>query len=185
MISREQALKLLHDNMQSPSLRRHCYAVDAAMRALALRFKEDGNLWGLAGLIHDIDYEKYPDTHPLEGLKILEKENYPKEVIDAVAAHGWGYRESLPKPKNNMEWSLYCCDELTGLIVACALVRPDRKLNLVNTASVLKKWNQKSFAAGVKREQIEECEKRLGIPLKEFIAIALKAMQGISSELGL
>jgi putative nucleotidyltransferase with HDIG domain len=184
-MTREKALEFLHSKIQSVNLRKHCYAVEAVMKALARHFKEDEELWGLAGLIHDIDYEKYPDTHPLEGLKILEKENFPKEIIDAVAAHGWGYREGLPKPKNNMEWSLYCCDELTGLIVACALVRPDKKINAVDVSSVQRKWKQKSFAAGVSRSQIEYCEKELGIPLPEFIQITLTAMQGISSELGL
>jgi uncharacterized protein len=185
MISRGEALELLHSNVQNANLRKHCYAVEAVMRSLAKYFKEDEELWGLAGLIHDLDYEKYPDTHPLEGLKILEKENYPKEVIDAVAAHGWGYREGLPKPENNLQWSLYCCDELTGLIVACALVRPDKKLDSVDVAAVERKWKQKSFAAGVDRAQIENCEKELGIPLPKFIEITLKAMQGISKELGL
>ncbi len=185
MIFRKQVLELLHSEVQSVNLRKHCYAVEAVMRSLAKYFKEDEEFWGLAGLVHDIDYEKHPDTHPLEGLKILEKENYPKEIIDAVAAHGWGFREGLPKPKGNFQWSLYCCDELTGLIVACALVRPDKKLGSVDTPAVERKWKQKSFAAGVDRSQIENCEKELGIPLSKFIEISLKAMQGISKELGL
>ena len=184
-MTRGEALELLHSKIQSVNLRKHCYAVEAVMKALARHFKENEELWGLAGLIHDIDYEKYPDSHPLEGIKILEKENFPKEVIDAVAAHGWGYREGLPKPKNNFQWSLYSCDELTGLIVACALVRPDKKLGSVDTAAVLRKWKQKSFAAGVDRAQIENCEKELGISLPDFIQITLTAMQRISSELGL
>jgi putative nucleotidyltransferase with HDIG domain len=171
--------------MQSVNLRKHCYAVEAVMRSLALYFKEDENLWSIAGLIHDIDYEMFPETHPIEGIKILKEEKFPVEIIDAVAAHAWGYYEGLPKPKNKMEWSLYSCDELTGLIVACALVRPDKKLKSVDVASIQKKWGQKSFAAGVNRSQIENCEKELGIPLPEFIEISLKAMQGISKELGL
>lgn len=166
-------------------MRKHCYAVEAVMKALAKHFDEDEELWGLAGLIHDLDYEKYPNTHPLEGIKILKKENYPEEIIDAVAAHGWGYREGLPRPKNKMEWSLYSCDELTGFIVACALVRPDKKIGSVDVAAVEKKWKQKSFAAGVDRTQIENCEKELGISLKDFIAISLGSMQNISKELGL
>ena len=185
MISKDQALELLHSQMQSANLRKHCYSVGAVMRVLAKHFGEDENLWEVAGIVHDLDYEKYPETHPLEGLKILEKEGFPKEIIDAVAAHGWGYHEGLPKPNNKMEWSLYSCDELTGLIVACALVRPDKKLESVDVASIQKKWGQKSFAAGVNRSQIENCEKELGIPLPEFIGISLKAMQRISKELGL
>jgi len=155
------------------------------MESLALHFNEDENLWGIAGLVHDIDYEMFPDTHPVEGIKILKEEKFPEEIIDAVSAHAWGYHDGLPKPKNKMEWSLYSCDELTGLIVACALVRPDKKLESVDVASIQKKWSQKSFAAGVNRSQIENCEKELGIPLPEFIGISLKAMQGISEELGL
>ena len=185
MISKDQAVNLLHSQMQSANLRKHCYSVGAVMRALAKRFGEDEDIWEVAGLIHDLDYEKYPETHPLEGLKILEKENYSKEIVEAVAAHGWGYHEGLPRPKNKIEWSLYSCDELTGLIVACALVRPDKKLDSVNVASIQKKWGQKSFAAGVNRSQIENCEKELGIPLPEFIGISLKAMQGIGDILGL
>jgi putative nucleotidyltransferase with HDIG domain len=185
MIAREKALELLHSNMQNVNLRKHCYAVEAVMVALAQYFNKDKELWGLAGLVHDIDYEKFPKTHPVSGIELLKKENYPKEVIDAVAAHGWGYQDNLPKPANKMEWSLYCCDELTGLIVACALVRPDKKLASVTVDSVLKKWNQKTFAAGVDRSQIENCEKELEIPLSKFIEIALNSMQGISKELGL
>jgi putative nucleotidyltransferase with HDIG domain len=185
MITKEEALKLLHSNMQSVNLRKHCYSVAAVMRALAKHFGENEDLWEITGLVHDIDYEKDPKTHPMEGLKILKKEAYSKEIIDAVAAHAWGYHEGLPKPKNKMEWSLYCCDELTGLVVACALVRPDKKLSSLTVDSILKKWNQKAFAAGVNRSQIENCEKELGIPLNEFIDISLKAMQGISDDLGL
>jgi uncharacterized protein len=185
MISKDQAIELLHSQMQSVNLRKHCYSVAAVMQALAKHFGEDENLWEIAGLVHDLDYEKFPETHPVHGLEVLEKEGYPKEIIDAVAAHGWGYHEGLPKPSNKMEWSLYSCDELTGLIVACALVRPDKSLGSVDVASVQKKWGQKSFAAGVNRSQIENCEKELGIPLPEFIGIALKAMQGIGDILGL
>lgn len=184
-MNKDKSLSLLSSYIDNKNLRKHCCAVASVMRALARYFKEDENLWEITGLIHDIDYEEYPDKHPLEGLKILEQKNYSKEIIEAVAAHAWGYREGLPQPKNNMEWSLYCCDELTGLIVACALVRPNRKLSSVDVAAIQKKWNQKAFAAGVDRSQIENCEKELGIPLSEFIEIALKAMQGISSELGL
>lgn len=165
------------------------------MKYLAKYFKEEENLWQITGMVHDIDYEKSPDKHPLEGLKILEKKGYSKEVVGAVAAHAWGYRDGLPKPKNKMEWSLYCCDELTGFIVACALVRPVTlsktaeghvsRLQGLTIESILKKWNQKAFASGVNRKQIENCEKELGIPLSEFIGISLKAMQEIHEDLGL
>ena len=185
MVTKEKALELLHSKIHSQNLRKHCYSVGAVMRALAKHFKEDGDTWEIAGLVHDIDYEMFPDTHPINGLKILKEENFSIEIINAVAAHGWGYREGLPKPKNNFEWSLYCCDELTGLIVACALVRPDKSLASVDVGAIQRKWKQKSFAAGVDRKQIENCEKELNVPLKEFIQISLTAMQGISKELEL
>jgi putative nucleotidyltransferase with HDIG domain len=185
MISREKAIEILHQNMQNQNLRRHCYAVAAVMKSLAKFFKEDENLWEITGLVHDLDYEKNPDRHPLGAVELLEKENYPAEIIKAVKSHGWQYREGLPEPQTKMEWSLYCCDELTGFIVACALVRPEKKLSLVKVDSVLKKMKDKAFAAAVKREQIALCQEKLGIPLEEFVKIALEAMQGISGELGL
>lgn len=188
MISREQALELLHKNMQNINLRRHCYAVEAVMRILAKRFEEDEEKWGIIGLLHDGDYEKTketPEKHTLLMAEWLKKVGETdKEVISAILSHNYAHTGQNP-PTNKLEWSLYCCDELTGFIVAVALVRPDKKLASVTVDSVLKKWNQKTFAAGVKREQIEECESRLGIPLREFVKTALSAMQGISNDLGL
>lgn len=184
-MNKKQTIDLLHSNIENKNLRKHCYAVAAVMKSLASYFNEDEDLWEITGLVHDIDYEKYPEKHPLEGLKILEEENYPKEIIEAVAAHAWGYHEGLPEPKNKMEWSLYSCDELTGLIVACTLVRPSRKIGDVTVQNILDKWNSKSFAAGVKRSQIENCEDKLGIKLEDFIKIALSSMQEIHDDLGL
>lgn len=184
-MDKEKAVSLLHGEIKNNNLRKHCYAVAAVMKKLADHFNEDKDLWEITGLVHDIDYEKYPKKHPLVGLEILKKENYSKEIIDAVAAHAWGYCDGMPEPKNNLEWSLYCCDELTGLIVACALVRPDKKLCSVDVASIQKKWNQKAFAAGVNRSQIQKCEEKLKINLEEFIKIALTSMQEIHASLGL
>lgn len=198
-MTREQALKLLHDNMQNVNLRRHCYAVEAVMRALYKRLegkdkssyaKASEENWGIAGLLHDADYEITKDNEPkinhtkhiLEWLKKAEAET---DIYDAIAAHGWGYVEGAPEPQTKMQWALYTCDELTGLIVAVALVKPDKKLSSVTVDSIMKKWNSLSFAAGVNRSQIEECEPRLGIPLREFIEIALSSMQSIHEELGL
>ncbi len=185
MIKRTDALYLLHKNMQSINLRRHCYAVEAVMKALAKHFGEDEDLWGITGLIHDLDYEKYPKEHPNHAIKIFEEKKYPDEIIQAVKAHAWGYKEGLPQPKNKFEWSLYCCDELTGFIVAVALTRPSKKLADVTVESIKKKWKEKSFAKGVDRSQIGMCEEKLGIKLDDFIQIALKAMVGVASELGL
>lgn len=196
MISREAALKLLHENMESANLRRHCYAVEAAMRALAKYFKEDEEKWGVVGLLHDGDYEKTkstPEKHTLLMVEWLNKagETDP-EILSAILSHNYAHLveadigdSGAHEPKNNLEWSLYCCDELTGLIVAVALVKPDKTLAAVTVDSVMRKWKERSFAAGVKREQIEKCDEKLNISLREFIGIALEAMQGISEELGL
>lgn len=188
-MTRKQALKLLHEHMRNENLRRHCYAVEAVMRGLAKYFSEDQEKWGIAGLIHDADYEKTKDkpqeSHTKLVAKWLEELDAHTDVKKAVATHAWGYVHGAPEPKTKMEWALYCCDELTGLIVAVALVKPGKRLASVSTESVMKKWNQRAFAAGVNREQIEKCTPRLGIPLNEFIQIALLAMQGISVDLGL
>lgn len=188
MITREDAVKLLHQHMKNENLRRHCYAVEAVMRGLAKHFGEDEETWAVAGLIHDADYELTKNDsskHVLTVVSWLRDAHIDERIIKAVYSHGWKFVEGCPQPSNNMEWSLYCCDELTGLIVAVALVRPDRKLSSVTVESVLKKWNSKAFAAGVDRKQIEMSEEKLGIKLADFISIALKAMQGISRELGL
>ncbi len=197
MITKEEAIKLLHENMESQNLRRHCYAVEAVMRALAKHFKEDEEKWGIVGLLHDADYEKTKDTPEKHTRLVAEwlkaKGETDQEVMSAILSHNYAHLIEEPSedgtvpgaPKNDLEWSLYCCDELTGLIVAIALVKPNKSLAEVTVDSVMNKWNQKSFAAGVKREQIAECEERLDIPLREFIEIAVSAMQGISNELGL
>lgn len=188
-MNRKQALELLHKNMKNVNLRRHCYAVEAVMRALAGYFKEDEDTWGIAGLLHDADYELTKDDakkeHTKHVLKWLKELDAEADIYDAVAAHAWRYVDHAPQPKTRMQWALYCCDELTGLIVAVALVKPDSRLASVSVDSVMKKWKSQSFAAGVNREQIEECKPRLGIPLREFVEISLKAMQGISKDLGL
>jgi predicted hydrolase (HD superfamily) len=199
-MTRQKALDLLHKHMQSTNLRRHCYAVEAVMRALYRRFEGDESssakasadkedIWGIVGLLHDGDYEETKPTPELHTLKMAEwlknsKEEVKKEIIDAILTHNYSHTgQNMPKSK--LEWSLYCCDELTGLIVAVALVKPDKRLASVSVDSILKKWDSLSFAAGVDRKQIEECTPRLGLPLREFVEIALNAMQGISQELGL
>lgn len=198
-MNRKQALELLHKHIKNKNLRRHCYAVEAVMRALARKFKNqksklknkgeeiDEEIWGIAGLIHDADYEltkDNPKEHTHKTVAWLKDLGADKQIIDAVLAHGWGFVEGNPQPKNKMQWSLYTGDELTGLIVAVALVK-GKKLANVRVESILKKFPEKSFAAGVNREQIKLCEEKLGIPLEEFVGIALKAMQEIHEELGL
>lgn len=188
MITREKALELLHNKMESVNLRRHCYSVEAVMRALARHAGADEEKWGIVGLLHDGDYEitkPTPEKHTILMAQWLKDmgETDP-EIMSAILSHNYVHT-GQNTPKGALEWSLYCCDELTGFIIAVTLIRPEKKLSLVTPDNVLKKWSEKGFAAGVDRKQIEECEGRLGIPLKEFIEIALRAMQGISPDLGL
>ena len=187
-MSKDEALELLHANMQSVNLRKHCYAVGAVMKALAKHFKENEEKWEIVGILHDGDYEKTkddPEKHTILMMEWLkEKKVEDKEILEAILSHNYAHTGNNP-PKNNLEWSLYCSDELTGFIIAVTLVRPEKKLSLVTLENILGKWKEKSFAAGVKREQIEMCEEKLGIALNDFIGIALSAMQGIASDLGL
>lgn len=154
------------------------------MRSLAEHFGENPDLWGLAGLLHDGDYEKFPDEHPLKLLEELEKLEVDPQVIGAIRAHAWG-RHNLPEPQSRMGWAIYTCDELSGLIVASALVHPDKKLASISVETILKRFREKAFARGVHREQIALCEDKLQVPLKDFIGICLKGMQDIAPELGL
>src|SRR3990167_1894890 len=187
-MNRKKALDLLHENMENPNLRRHCYSVEAVMKALARYFKEDGEKWGLVGLLHDGDYEKTretPEKHTLMMAELLEKAGVKdKEILSAILSHNYAHTGQNP-PKNKLEWSLYCCDELTGFIVAVALVRPDKKLVSVDVESVVKKFKQKEFARAVDRTQIAQCEEKLNIGLPTFVGITLKAMQEHADTLGL
>lgn len=184
---REKAIELLHSKMESQNLRKHCYSVGAVMRALAKHFDADYKKWEIVGLLHDGDYEftkEDPGNHAkLMANWVKETGETDQELLTGIESHGWFHEGKLPESK--MQWALFCSDELTGLITAVTLVRPDKKLANVTVENILSKWKQKSFASGVKREDIENCEKELGIPLKDFIKIALTAMQSISSELGL
>lgn len=186
-MNREKALELLHTHMQNQNLRRHCYAVEAVMKALAKKFGEDEEIWGVVGLLHDGDYEavaKNPSRHTLQMVEWLNEQGVTDgPIIEAILSHNFAHTGQNP-PKNQLEWSLYCCDELTGLVVAVALVK-GKSLANVTVESVLKKFPEKAFAAGVHREQISACEEKLNIPLPEFVTIALKAMQQEHSTLGL
>ena len=191
-MNRQRAWDYINKRTTNKNLVKHMLAVEAEMRGLAKHFSakggqgEDEELWGLAGLVHDADYEEMKEKHPsAEFFKQLEELKFDPKIIQAVKTHGWKFQPGLAEPQTKMEWSLYCCDELSGLIIACALVRPERKLAAVTVKSVLKKWKEKSFAAGVHREQIALCEEKLGIPLPEFVGLSLKAMQAISGDLGL
>ena len=183
-MDRQQSWELLCEYTQSENLRKHALAVEAAMRAFARRFGKDEELWGIVGLVHDFDYEKYPTAqdHPFKGAEILRDKGWPEEIVRAVLSHApyTGItRDSL------MEKTLFAVDELTGLITAVALVRPSKNIRDVKIRSVKKKWKDKSFAAGVNRADIEEGAADLGIELSEHIAVVLEAMQGIADDLGL
>lgn len=197
-MTRQEAYQLLIEMVQNKNLVKHGLAVEAIMRALARKFGEDDpsrlgaaslaeaeEEWGLVGLLHDADYEvtdKDPKKHTLVISEKLRELGVSERIINAIQAHS---DEIKPNRENLLEKAVYAADELSGLITAVALVRPDKKLSAVTVDSVMKKFPNKSFAAGAKREQIETCEKELGIPLTDFVALALVAMQGISEELGL
>ncbi|HEX5725745.1 MAG TPA: HD domain-containing protein [Longimicrobiaceae bacterium] len=181
--SRDDALALVHAHVDSLSLRRHMYAVEAACRAYARRFGEDEALYGVTGLVHDFDYERFPDEHPLPGVRILREQGYPEEVAHAVLAH------NAPRtgvhPETLLDRTLYACDEITGLITAAALVRPSRSLADLEARSVLKKMKDRAFAAGVDREEVHRAAGLLGVELPEHVDFVIGAMRTVAGELGL
>ena len=181
--SRERAWETLTRYTKSAALLRHALAVEAAVRAYARRFGEDEELWGVAALLHDFDYEIHPtlDKHPQEGAPILREEGYSEEVIEAILSHA----EHLSMPRDTqLKKTLFACDELCGFIHACALVRP-AGLDGMTPKSVKKKLKQPSFAAGVNREDVYQGAEELGVELDEHIAFVIAAMQPIAGELGL
>lgn len=187
-MTREEAFSLVNDWTKNQNLVKHMLAVEAQMRSLAKHFGEDEDLWGLAGLLHDADYEMFkddPKQHPSKIFDELEKRNVDPRITQAIKAHAWGWREHLPEPASSMDWALYTCDDLSGYIIACALVRPDKKLSSLNVESLMKKWSSKGFAAGVKREHVEKCQDKLGIKLEDYTQICLDALKGIADQLGL
>jgi putative nucleotidyltransferase with HDIG domain len=183
-MDRSAALALMHEYTASVSLRRHMLAVEAAMRAYARKRNEDEEKWGIVGLLHDFDYERWPDPpdHPLKGAAILAERGYPADVIYAIKSHA-DYLPDCPRV-NQMDKALYACDELAGFITACAMVRPER-LNGMQPASVKKKLKNKAFAASINRDDISRGAADLGVELDEHIQFVIDAMTPISGELGL
>ncbi|UCC71200.1 MAG: HDIG domain-containing protein [Gemmatimonadota bacterium] len=187
-IRREDALALMHEYTQNENLRRHMYAVEAAMRAYARKYGEDEEFWGVTGLLHDFDYERWPnderkpdDEHPITGVKILRERGYPEEIIQAIlghADHTGVARETL------MAKALFAVDELTGLLTACALVRPDG-INGMKVKSVKKKLKDSSFARGVNRDDVNKGVEELGVDFSEHVQLVIDAMSEIKDELGL
>ena len=180
-MSREDDLKLLHEYTQSESLIRHMLAVEAAVRAYAVKFGEDEDKWATVGLLHDFDYERWPDPpdHPLKGSEILQERGYPEDVIYAIKSHA-DYLPDCPRV-SRLDKTLYACDELCGFITACALMRPSR-LEGMKAKSVRKKMKQASFAAAVKREDIINGAEDLGVDLNEHINFCIAAMQTIAPD---
>lgn len=186
-MTRDKAYQILTENIKNPNLIKHHLAAETVMRALARKFSADEEEWGIVGLLHDADYEETKDQ-PEKHTVILEEKIGDKvkpEIMTAIRSHAYGHSSSSPEPKTPMEWSMYACDELTGFIIAVALVKPDKKLSSVDVESVLKRMKEPAFARSVDREQIKVCEEKLGISLKEFISVALSSMQSISSQLEL
>jgi hypothetical protein len=184
-MTRDEAQQLVQEKVHKDFTLKHLLASEAIMRALARHFGEDEELWGITGLIHDIDWEQTettPEQHSLIGAEWLKQAGFAPEVVEAVRVHN--HMHGI-EPKTLLEKSLWCAEELTGLIVACAFVQPDKKLASVKPSSVKKKFKEKSFAAGVNREIIAKCEEMIGLSLDELIDIELKAMQEIASSLGL
>lgn len=183
-MSRTDDWALLQQYTQSLSLIRHMLAVEAAVRAYARKFGEDEAKWATVGLLHDFDYERWPDPpdHPLQGAEILRQHGYPEDVIYAIKSHA-DYLTDCPRV-SRLDKTLYACDELCGFIMACALVRPER-LEGLTPKSVRKKMKQPSFAAAVKRDDITRGADDLGVDLDEHIAFVIAALQPIAADLGL
>ncbi|WP_213974373.1 HD domain-containing protein [Tepidanaerobacter acetatoxydans] len=183
--TRDEAFDLLKKYNSNEALIRHALAVEAVMLHFAEIFDEpDKEKWGIIGLIHDLDYEMYPDQHCQKVREILAKEGWPEDYIRAVQSHGWGICSDV-EPIEKMEKVLYTIDELTGLITATALLRPSKSILDLKTKSVKKKWNQKSFAAGVNREVIEKGLELLGLERDFVIEETIKGMQKVAEEIGL
>jgi putative nucleotidyltransferase with HDIG domain len=182
--TREQALNLLKKYNKSESLYKHALSVEAVMRFMAAKAGEDEEKWGIIGLIHDLDYEMYPEQHCKMTEKILRENNWPEDYIRAVLSHGWGLATDV-KPITLLERTIYAVDELTGLVATSALVRPSKSVLDLEARSVKKKWNDRKFAAGVDRSVIEKGAEMLGMQLDELITDCIMGMRIVAEEIGL
>jgi predicted hydrolase (HD superfamily) len=182
--SRAEALQLLHEYNGSDSLRKHAYAVEGVMRYVARKRGEDEEKWGIIGLIHDLDYEQFPDQHCRKTRELLQVKGWPEEYIRAAVSHGWGICSDV-EPQTDLEKTLYAVDELTGLVVTTALIRPSKSVLDVQVKSVKNKWKDKRFAAGVDRTIIEKGAAMLGVGLEELIEDTIKGMQEVADAIGL
>jgi putative nucleotidyltransferase with HDIG domain len=188
-MNRDEALSLMHEHTQSPSLRQHMLAVEGAMRACARKAGEDEESWGLVGLLHDFDYERYPneahsptDEHPSWGVQLLRERGLPEPMCRAILGHA-SY-SGVPRD-SAMAKALFAVDELCGFLVACALVRPSKSLSDLEVSSVKKKLKDKAFARGVNRDDVRQGAEELGVPLDEHITFVIQALRPIERTLGL
>ena len=182
--TRDEAMALLREFNQGEGLVRHALAVEAVMRHMARKRGADPDVWGIVGLIHDLDYEQFPDQHCAKTAEILRDRGWPEEFIRAAVSHGWGTCSDV-EPQTDLEKVLFAIDELTGLVAATALVRPSRSVLDMEARSVQKKWKDKAFAAGVSRDVIARGAERLNVGLPELITDVILGMRTVAAEIGL
>ena len=180
----DETLSLFMEFNQNESLLKHAYCVEGVMRYIARKVGEDEEKWGIVGLMHDLDYERFPEQHCSKAQEILEERGWPEEYIRAIVSHGWGICNDV-EPQSKMEKTLYAVDELTGLITAVALVRPSKSVADLEARSVMKKWKDKAFAAGVNRSVIEKGTAMLGVNLAELVTDVIMGMRQASDRIGL
>jgi len=180
----DEALSLFKEFNRSESLLKHAYSVEGVMRYIARKLGEDEEKWGIIGLLHDLDYERFPEEHCTRSRQILEEREWPEEYIRAVVSHGWGICSDV-EPQSTLEKTLYAVDELTGLVTAAALVRPSRSVSDMEAKSVMKKWKDKSFAAGVNRSIIEKGSGMLAVELRDLVTDTIMGMREVASKIGL
>lgn len=180
----DEALSLLKEFNKSDSLLKHAYSVEGVMRYIARKIGEDEEKWGIIGLMHDLDYERFPEQHCKKSREILEERGWPEEYIRAIVSHGWGICIDV-EPKTSMEKTLYAIDELTGLVTAVAIIRPSKSVADLEAKSVMKKWKDKAFAAGVNRSLIEKGTALLGMELSDLVTDVIMGMRQVADKIGL
>jgi putative nucleotidyltransferase with HDIG domain len=182
--TRDEALALLKEFNKSESLLKHAYCVEGVMRYMARKAGEDEEKWGVVGLVHDLDYELFPEQHCTKTREILEERGWSEEYIRAIVSHGWGLCSDV-EPQSTMEKTLYTVDELTGLITAVAIIRPSKSVADLEAKSVMKKWKDKSFAAGVNRSVIENGVAMMGVELRDLVDDVIAGMREVADRIGL
>ncbi|MDY6892288.1 MAG: hydrolase [Chloroflexota bacterium] len=180
----DEALSLLKEFNESESLLKHAYCVEGVMRYMARKQGDDEEKWGIIGLVHDLDYELFPEKHCTKTQEILEEREWPKEYIRAIVSHGWGICSNV-EPQTDLEKTLYTIDELTGLVTAVAIIRPSKSVSDLETKSVMKKWKDKAFAAGVNRSVIEKGTEMMGVELKELVDDVIMGMREVADRIEL